>query len=72
MRVLDHTEAVITDDDVNEDWQLKDIAATLRPVLPALAAIDFQMTKALPPSDNPLSSEPTHLVRAAEGGPGRR
>jgi NAD(P)H-dependent FMN reductase len=47
MRVLDHVEAVITDDDVDEDWQLKDIDATLRPVLPALAAIDLQLTKAL-------------------------
>jgi NAD(P)H-dependent FMN reductase len=47
MRVLDHAEAVITDDDVDGDWQLKDIHATLRPVLPALAAIDFQMTEAL-------------------------
>jgi len=47
MRVLDHAEAFIIDDDVDEDWQLKDIRATLRPVLPALAAIDFQMTEAL-------------------------
>jgi NAD(P)H-dependent FMN reductase len=35
MRVPDHVEAVITDVDV--DWQLKDIRATLRPLLPALA-----------------------------------
>jgi NAD(P)H-dependent FMN reductase len=47
MRILDHVEAVITDDDLDEDWQLKDIRATLRPVIPALAAIDFQMTDAL-------------------------
>jgi NAD(P)H-dependent FMN reductase len=47
MRVLDHVEAVITDDDLDEDWQLKDIRATLHPVQPALAAIDFQMTEAL-------------------------
>jgi NAD(P)H-dependent FMN reductase len=47
MRVLDHAEAVIVDNDVDEDWQLKDIPATLRPVLPALAAIDFQLTEAL-------------------------
>jgi NAD(P)H-dependent FMN reductase len=47
MRVLDHPEAVITDDDIDEDWQLKDIRATLSPVLPALAAIEFQMTEAL-------------------------
>jgi NAD(P)H-dependent FMN reductase len=47
VRVLDHVEAVITDDDLDEDWQLRDIGATLHPVLPALAAIDFQMTEAL-------------------------
>lgn len=47
MRVLDHAEAVITDNDVDEDWQLKDIPATLRPVLPALAAVDLQLTEAL-------------------------
>jgi NAD(P)H-dependent FMN reductase len=47
MRVLDHVEAVITDHDVDEDWQLKDIDSTLRPVRPALAAIDLQLTEAL-------------------------
>jgi NAD(P)H-dependent FMN reductase len=47
MRILDHVEAVITDDDLDEDWQLKDIRATLRPVIPELAAIDSQMTEAL-------------------------
>ena len=47
MRVLDHVEAVITDDDVAEDWQLKDVYATLHPARAKLAAIDFQMTEAL-------------------------
>jgi hypothetical protein len=48
MRVADdHVEAVITDDDVDADWQLKDIHATLFPVLARLAAIDFQLTEAL-------------------------
>jgi hypothetical protein len=47
MRVLDHVEAVITDDDLDGDWQMKDIHATLHPVLPTLAAIDVQMTEAL-------------------------
>ena len=48
MRVLDdHVEAVITDADVDADWQLKDVQATLFPVLARLAAIDFQMTEAL-------------------------
>ncbi|WP_034261165.1 NADPH-dependent FMN reductase [Actinospica robiniae] len=47
MRVVDHVGAVITDADVDEDWQLRDIDATLGPVLPALAAIDLQLTEAL-------------------------
>jgi uncharacterized protein (TIGR03118 family) len=37
MRVLDdHVEAVITDDDVDADWQLKDVRATLFPVADSL------------------------------------
>jgi len=47
MRILDHVEAVITDDDLDEEWQLKDIHATLHTILPTLDAIDFQMTEAL-------------------------
>lgn len=48
MRVLDdHVEAVITDDDVDGDWQLKDTGATLQPVRPRLAAIDAQLAAAL-------------------------
>jgi hypothetical protein len=47
MQVMDdHIEAVITDD-VDDDWQLKDVHATLFPVLARLAAIDFQLTEAL-------------------------
>jgi hypothetical protein len=40
-------EAVITDQDVNEDRQLKDVEATFRSVQSALGAIDLQLTKAL-------------------------
>jgi NAD(P)H-dependent FMN reductase len=48
MRVLDdHVEAVITDEDVDADWQLKDVAATLEPIAGRLAAIDAQMAVAL-------------------------
>jgi len=48
MRVLDdHVEAVITDDDVDEDWQLKDIDATLRPNLPLIRKIDGELVEAL-------------------------
>jgi NAD(P)H-dependent FMN reductase len=48
MRVTDdHVEAVITDEDVDGDWQLKDVHTTLFPVRTRLAAIDFQLTEAL-------------------------
>jgi NAD(P)H-dependent FMN reductase len=47
LRVLDHVEAVITDDDVDADWQLIDAGATLRPARPQLRAIDTQLTEAL-------------------------
>jgi hypothetical protein len=48
MRVLDdHIEAVITDDDVDADWQLVNVHATLRPVLPQPRTIDAQLTEAL-------------------------
>lgn len=41
MAVLEnHVEAVITDDDVDPDWQLTDPAATLRPALPQLRRVD--------------------------------
>lgn len=45
MRAVDHVEAVITDADTDEDWQLKDVRVTLKPVLPQLAAIDRQLTQ---------------------------
>jgi NAD(P)H-dependent FMN reductase len=48
MRVLDdHVEAVITDAEVDEDWQLKDIDATLRPNLPMIRKIDAEFIEAL-------------------------
>ncbi|MEU4654989.1 NADPH-dependent FMN reductase [Streptomyces sp. NPDC023723] len=47
MRVLDHVEAVITGDDIDGHWQLKDLDATFGSVVPTLAAIDSQMSQAL-------------------------
>jgi NAD(P)H-dependent FMN reductase len=48
MRILDdHVQAVITDDDVDENWQLKDVNATLDPNLPQLRKIDAQLVEAL-------------------------
>jgi NAD(P)H-dependent FMN reductase len=48
MQVLDdHVEAVITDDDVDGDWQLIDAGATLAPTRPLLAKIDAELTEAL-------------------------
>jgi NAD(P)H-dependent FMN reductase len=48
MLVLDdHIEAIITDNDVDTDWQLIDVETTLHPTLAQLAAIDSQMTEAL-------------------------
>ncbi|MFJ4627000.1 NADPH-dependent FMN reductase [Streptomyces sp. NPDC088847] len=47
MRVLDHVEAVITGDDIDEHRQLKDPNTIFHPVLPTLTAVDSQMTEAL-------------------------
>lgn len=48
MRVLDdHIEAVISEDDIDENWQLKDVAATLDPNRPKIRRIDTQMSDAL-------------------------
>ncbi|MFD9895257.1 NADPH-dependent FMN reductase [Amycolatopsis sp. NPDC059027] len=48
MRVLDtHVEAVITDQDVDENWQLRDLDGTLRPNRALLRKIDEEMTEAL-------------------------
>jgi NAD(P)H-dependent FMN reductase len=48
MQVLDdHVEAIITDNDVDADWQLIDVAATLHPNRAKLALIDSQLTEAL-------------------------
>jgi len=48
MRELDdHLELVITDDDVDEKWQLRDLDATLRPYLAQARAVDAQMVEAL-------------------------
>jgi len=47
MRVLDHVQAIITDTDVDQDWQLIDLPGTLHPVRAQLAAIDDQLAEAL-------------------------
>jgi len=48
MRQLDdHVEAIITRDDVDDHWQLRDLDTTLRPYLEQARAIDAQMVDAL-------------------------
>ena len=48
MRELDdHLELIIADDDVDENWQLRELDATLRPYLAQARAIDAQMVEAL-------------------------
>jgi NAD(P)H-dependent FMN reductase len=48
MRELDeHLEVVITLDDVDEDWQLRDLDLTMAPYLDQIRAIDAQMVAAL-------------------------
>jgi hypothetical protein len=43
----DHLEVVITDDDVDEEWQLRDIDSTLRPYSAKTRAINLQIVEAL-------------------------
>jgi NAD(P)H-dependent FMN reductase len=44
MRSLeDRLEIVITDDDVDEEWQLRDLDATLRPYLEQVKRLDAQL-----------------------------
>jgi NAD(P)H-dependent FMN reductase len=48
MRPLeDRLEIVITDEDVDEQWQLRDLNATLRPYLGQLRQFDAQLVEAL-------------------------
>jgi hypothetical protein len=48
MRELDdHLEVVITEEDVDGEWQLKDIERTLRPYVAQTRTIDVQMVDAL-------------------------
>lgn len=48
MRPLkDRLEIVIASDDVDENWQLKDLNATLRPYLEQVRQIDIQLVEAL-------------------------
>jgi NAD(P)H-dependent FMN reductase len=52
MRTLsDNVELVITEADLDEDWQLKDIDATLRPFQEQTRALDTQMFQALKEAD---------------------
>jgi NAD(P)H-dependent FMN reductase len=43
----DHLEVVITKDDLDENWQLRDVPATLEPYRAQLCTIDVQMAEAL-------------------------
>jgi NAD(P)H-dependent FMN reductase len=48
MRPLkDRLEIAIADEDVNEDWQLRDPSATLRPYLQQVRQLDAQLVEAL-------------------------
>jgi NAD(P)H-dependent FMN reductase len=47
MRVLDHVGAVITEDDVNDDWQLVDVDATLRTNREQIQQVNAQLVAAL-------------------------
>jgi hypothetical protein len=48
MRELsDHLEIFISDDDVDEDWQLRDLGSVMRPYHEQTRAIDKQMVEAL-------------------------
>lgn len=43
----DHLEIVITEDDVDDGWQLKDVAAVMAPYGEQIRRIDAQMTEAI-------------------------
>lgn len=47
MQALDHVEAVITDKDVDADWQLIDASATLRPNLDQVRLVNSQLIEAI-------------------------
>jgi hypothetical protein len=48
MRPLEERlELVITEDDVDENWKLKDLDAVMRPYLAQAREIDLQMTEVL-------------------------
>ena len=42
-----HLEVFITDDDVDEDWQVRDLDAVMRPYHPLAKVIDVEMIEAL-------------------------
>jgi hypothetical protein len=43
----DHLEIVITEDDVDEEWQLRDLSAVMAPYVEQTQRIDAQMTEAI-------------------------
>jgi hypothetical protein len=43
----DHLEVIITEDDVDGNWQLRDLDATLRPYRAETRKIDAEMVEAL-------------------------
>lgn len=47
MRTVEHIEAVITEDDLDDNWQLTDVDATLRPTLPRVRTVDAQLIAAV-------------------------
>ena len=48
MRALEqHIEIVVTDDDVDDNWQLRDLEGLMRPYRPQVRTIDAQMVEAL-------------------------
>jgi NAD(P)H-dependent FMN reductase len=63
MRALqDRVEVIITDDQVDEDWQLKDLEATMHPYRDQLREIDDQMVEALE------DSQEQHAAKRAANG----
>ena len=51
-------ELIITDDHVDEQWQLKDLEATMSPYRDQLREIDAQMVEALKDTQEPDAANP--------------
>jgi NAD(P)H-dependent FMN reductase len=59
MRPLeDRLEIVITDKDVDEDWQLRDLNATMRPYLQQVRQLDAQLVESLVDTQEVPSTDP--------------